>query len=65
LVADRTDTDTLGCRPSPKLYRGEADASVGKDADNLLHKAVLSLRGEIGFAKFSSLSDTHNSAEVS
>ena len=65
MVADGTDIDTLECRLSSKLYRGEAGDPKGNGSDNPLDKAVLSLREEVGFAENSELSDTHNSAEVS
>ncbi len=59
LLNDRTETDTFGCRLSPKLYRREAGDVVRKASDNPMHKAVLSGREKDGFTNDSSVSDTH------
>ncbi len=60
LLNDRTETDTFGCRLSPKLYRREAGGAVRKASDNPMHKAALSGREKDGFTNDSSISDTHN-----
>ncbi len=63
-VNDRTHTDTHPCRLSGWLYRGEAGAALGRAADNLAHKGVLSVREKVGFRNSSNISDTQNSKEV-
>lgn len=60
-VNDRPHTDTLECRLSSKLYRGEVDSVEGKTLDNLMYKGDLSVREEAGFASNSDAGNTRYS----
>ncbi len=60
MLADRNDTDTLGCRNRLRLYRWEADDAVRKVSDNPMDKAFLSDRVEVGFITNSIRDNTHN-----
>ena len=59
LVNDRQYIDTLGCRLSSKLCRGEAGVSVRKETDNPTCKDCLSRREEDEFSNYSEIRNTH------
>ncbi|MES2213019.1 MAG: hypothetical protein V4490_07800 [Pseudomonadota bacterium] len=64
-VNDRQHTDTLGCRLSPKRYRGEAEVSVRKETDNSMYKGCLSRREEDGLGYGSEVAPTHHPSDRS